>query len=198
MSFSQFNIDIYLVELFKNKKDGFFIEAGANDGVSQSNTFLLERDLKWNGILVEPNINAFNKCVKNRNCIIENKALVSFDYTNNYIEGDFDSIDFTLSMMGGCTNSHKKTTKVEAIQLSKLLKKHNIKEIDLFSIDVEGYEIDVLNGINFDEHSPNYILFESHQQLGVLVDHKEYFYNIGYKLSKVFSDNHFLYVKNKI
>ena len=67
-SYSQFNIDLYLINLFKTLEKGFFIEAGANDGFNQNNTFLLEKELKLNGLLIEPNIHAYNSCKKIRNC----------------------------------------------------------------------------------------------------------------------------------
>ena len=54
-SYSQFDIDLYLIDIFKDVKNGFFIEAGAHDGVNQSNTYLIEKVLGWNGLLVEPN-----------------------------------------------------------------------------------------------------------------------------------------------
>ena len=50
MTYSQHNIDVQLVELFKEIKNGFFIEAGAADGVSQNNTLLLEKSLGWQGL----------------------------------------------------------------------------------------------------------------------------------------------------
>ena len=46
-------------------EDGFFIECGANDGITQSYTYELEKR-NWSGILVEPSIIAFDKCVNNR------------------------------------------------------------------------------------------------------------------------------------
>lgn len=191
-SYSQFNIDIYLVNLFKDQPEGFFIEAGANDGVDQNNTFLLEKVLNWKGMLIEPNPHAFSKCSAHRNCILEKCALVPFDYEFDYIEGDFESTD---SMMGGCSNIHKKVTKAKACKLSDLLNKHNISKIDFFSIDVEGYEIEAMNGLDFETHSPSYILYEDHKHRNVEYSQKfeDYFENKNYKLHHQFSDNHYLF-----
>ena len=64
---------------FLNFRNGFFIEVGAHDGIFQSNTLSLEKDLGWTGILIEPSISAYLDCVKNRpnsKCI--NTALTSF------------------------------------------------------------------------------------------------------------------------
>lgn len=195
MSYSQFNIDLYLCELFKNSKKGFFIEAGANDGISQNNTYLLEKKLNWDGLLVEPNPHAYNICKRNRSCIVENYALVSFDYTDEYILGDFEQNSFEGSMMGGCSSIHNKKTKAKAIQLSKLLDQNNISEIDFLSIDVEGYEIEALSGIDYERHAPKHILYEDHEHRNIKYSESfnDFFIKRKYELLNKFSNNHYLY-----
>ncbi|KAB7494704.1 hypothetical protein Anas_07473 [Armadillidium nasatum] len=53
--YSQFQEGLYLLEYFKNKKNGTFIEVGALDGEFLSNTLILEKELGWTGLLIEPN-----------------------------------------------------------------------------------------------------------------------------------------------
>jgi FkbM family methyltransferase len=192
-SYSQFNIDLYLIDIFKDIKNGFFIEAGANDGVNQSNTYLIEKFLGWNGLLVEPNKHSYSKCVSNRNCFIENYALVSCDYKSDSISGDFDSIYTDESMMGGCTTKHTNNSVAKAIQLSKLLTKYNIEKVDFLSIDVEGYELNALNGLDLSIHRPKYILYEYHDQFGFIDDYEKYFTDKRYKKVHTFSSHHFLF-----
>lgn len=68
---------------------GFYIEAGANDGILQSNTLLLERSRNWSGLLVEPSTPAFEKLQTNRpNNILVNAALVD-DPTMSQVAGTF-------------------------------------------------------------------------------------------------------------
>ena len=63
----QFGQPLEVAKLFKNKKNGFFIEAGAYDGEKYSNTLLFETTLNWNGILIEPNPKYFEDLLnKNR------------------------------------------------------------------------------------------------------------------------------------
>lgn len=176
-SFALHNLDIQLLD-YIGYQNGFFIEAGANDGITQSNTYLLERDYNWTGLLVEPNQHKANECKSNRkNSIVENYALVSKNYQGDVIEGDFsnDTDQHLLSMVldqGDWVDEHlmneknrKKYTSpivsVPAITLTELLIKHNVEKIDLFSLDVEGYEISVLNGLDFNLFSPEYILVET-------------------------------------
>ena len=168
-----------LFDKYLNFSDGFFIEAGANNGVDQSNTIRLEQSFGWKGLLVEPNPHKFNECVRNRpNSICENFALVSSNYPSDTIQGDFAHTDTGNSLMGLVSDPgdffddellyYKEQRKrdceilsVPAISISDLLRKHNITNIDFFSLDVEGYEISVLNGLDFNSHRPKYFLIET-------------------------------------
>ena len=63
----QYGQALEIAKLFKNKKNGFFIEAGAYDGEVYSNTLKFEMSLNWTGLLVEPNPDAFEELLtKNR------------------------------------------------------------------------------------------------------------------------------------
>ena len=51
---SQLAQDIFVVANTTHKKNNFFVEFGATDGITISNTYLLEKELNWKGILIEP------------------------------------------------------------------------------------------------------------------------------------------------
>jgi FkbM family methyltransferase len=144
---------------------GFFIEAGGSDPYDQNNTHLLELN-GWKGLIVEPKTE-FNQSYSliRPNSIIENYVLVSSDYKESTIMGDFSHY-----MMGGVVNTHNfqnwNASSYPCITLDSLLKKHNIKEVEFFSLDVEGYEIEVLNGINFNDIFFHVIVVENHDQKG--------------------------------
>src|SRR5579872_2283862 len=68
--FSQRGQDKFLhEEIFKGKKSGFFIEIGAHDGISFSNTYYFEKYFGWTGICIEPNADIFNKLKENRSAL---------------------------------------------------------------------------------------------------------------------------------
>lgn len=158
-------------------ENGFFIEAGANDGTSQSNTALYEFEYGWTGLLVEPNPKKYFECKKRRrNSIVENYALVSDNYTDDFISGNFNEDGYAESLMamvydnGDWVDDHllehknnisNKLVEVPAITLNKLLNNHNISKINFVSLDVEGYEISVLNGFDLEKYKPDYIMIET-------------------------------------
>ncbi len=172
------NLDEKLLK-YLNFNNGFFIEAGANDGISQSNTLMYEQKFNWSGLLVEPSFIKYEECKKNRpNCIVENYALVNENYKEKTIYGDFDYFEKHQSLCGQITrkeeyfdddlkwnldekNKNSKIIEVPCATLNSILEKHNILHIDFFSLDVEGYEIEVLNGFNVQKYKPKYFLIET-------------------------------------
>lgn len=143
-----------------NKRNGFFIELGANDGLFQSNTAFFEKELNWRGILIEPSIKGFELCKKNRlNSICLNYACVSDNFKDEYVFGDFLD-NHPMGSINGNRLQNKNQNKVKAITLAKILNNYNCKNIDLLSLDTEGYELEILKGLNLNKYRPNYMLIE--------------------------------------
>ena len=91
---SQLNQDINVINYYNKKRDGFFVEIGADDGVQFSNTHLLENEYGWKGICVEPSINTFGNLIKNRNCKCYNLAV--FNKSNEILK-------FAIKNFGMCS-----------------------------------------------------------------------------------------------
>lgn len=152
-------LETKLNQLF-NKTGGFFIELGANDGLFQSNTAFLEKKMEWTGILIEPSLLGYNKCKINRpNSVCLNYACVSNDYTDEYISGDFID-NHPMGSVNGKRTNRNKLIKVKAITLEKILDEHSCVVIDFLSLDTEGYELEILKGLNLLKYRPKLLLIE--------------------------------------
>jgi FkbM family methyltransferase len=214
MTYSLHELDDKLLK-YLFYENGFFIEAGANDGISQSNTLLFEQKLKWSGILIEPNLYKANLCKINRaNSIVEHCALVSKHYSKNYIEGDFDHKDYAGSLMSmvidegdecdlnyqthkNYKKNNEKIVSVPAKTLTSILEFYKIKTIDLLSLDVEGYEISVLNGLDFLKFSPIYCLIETTTDENRINMITSYMSDKNYEVLERLSGNDFLFKLKK-
>ena len=201
------NLDKQLEE-YCNYSHGYYVELGANDGLTQSNSFYFEKKKKWNGVLIEPSPNNYLKCRDNRDS--SNKffcnACVSFDYEEEYVEMVYANL-MTIPM------SLKKDIDIESEFLNrslKYLKKNedhftfgakaktlteililadSPKIMDFLSLDVEGSEIEVLKGFDFSLYSFRFLLIESRS----IEDLKSFLLTYGYVMEKKFSQHDFLF-----
>jgi FkbM family methyltransferase len=153
------------VEILKylNFNDGVFLEVGANDGVFQSNSLALEKNQNWSGILIEASPYAYNQCLANRDNeknIIIFGALVSDEYKEKTIVGDFNG--HPMGSIGGkrLNNQANANIEVPAYTLTEVLSYFEIEKVDAMFIDVEGEELGVLHGLDFDTWSPKFFLIE--------------------------------------
>ncbi len=148
---------------YLNFKNGFYVELGANDGILQSNTKFFEQYLNWTGILIEPGKKIFEKLKINRpNNILINKCMVSNDYKYNTIKGDF-SEGCLMSSVNGERLQDNQTVEIIEVACSTLEKEfdeNKVEKINFLSLDVEGYELEVLKGINLQKYKPTYMLIE--------------------------------------
>lgn len=138
-------------------KGGVFVEAGANDGVTQSNTWFYEQYHGWSGLLVEPVPYLAALAAASRRAPVANVALGPVD---GGVLRIFES-DLTTTAVSERSEAENNVIEVPVRALSSLLDEYNISRIDLFSLDVEGFELDVLSGLDFSRHSPNAILVET-------------------------------------
>lgn len=180
----QGRVEIKILPYLKDIENGFFVEAGALDGLFMSNTKLLE-DLGWNGILVEPSAGAYAKCKENRKCIVEWAALVSKYYKSLIIYGDFfydgDKGKGAWSSIHKNNYALEQRISVPARTLDSILKQHGVSKVDLLVLDIEGYELNALKGIDFTTTEIRYIMLEVNFNDYALEDIDEYLGKFGYK-----------------
>jgi FkbM family methyltransferase len=175
-SYSQFNQDIIVLNAFHNKKNGYFVDIGANDGKTGSNSYLLEKEYDWNGICVEPLPVEFEKCKEIRDCLCYNYAIYSESNLKlNFVVSDLLSgIEDTHLIKNRKQNfidpkyfydNYNGEIIVNTKTLTDILdESYAPKYIDYLSIDVEGAEVHVLKGIDFNKYTFGMIHIEHNWQ----------------------------------
>jgi FkbM family methyltransferase len=161
-------------------RNGYYVEIGANDGISYSNTLYFERKKNWSGILVEPDKHNFRLLTKNRRKSNKffNCACVSLEFKESFIKFIYSNLmsvtindkskfdKFNTHALSGMRFLAKdeifETCLVPAMNLESILEKANAPSLmDFFSLDVEGNELDVLKGLNHIKYRFKYILIET-------------------------------------
>ena len=162
--YSQCGQDKFLNEkIFKGKKNGIFVDIGANDGITFSNTYFFEKELGWSGMCFEPLIQTFGKLKMNRSSININACASNEDKLEIFL-----SITGYGEMLSGLKNKYDPKhlqriydtnnehggnideIQVQCYDINKILIKHDFKSIDLLSVDTEGNELEILKSINYE------------------------------------------------
>ena len=171
---------------FHNKKDGFFIEAGAYDGSAHSICKWFEDTLNWTGINIEPEPRLFRSLIKNRpNCINLNCALSNENSTaellvpmklNKILRGHSTIAEHRKSKFKNVSVLHT----VDTITYTQLIENHKVSKVDLFVLDVEGHESEVLESLIACDVLPRVLAVETNKiDKNVLLDILR---PLGYKL----------------
>jgi FkbM family methyltransferase len=147
-------------------KPGYFVEFGAADGIALSNTFVLEKQFGWTGILCEPGTNWHQSLGRNRGCVIDTRCVYSVSgenvsFSENYL-GELSSITkFASPRKQGILKRTLASYQVETVSLKDLLDFHKAPErIEFLSIDTEGSEFEILSAFDFQSYTFGVICVE--------------------------------------
>ena len=164
---SQLQQDLFVLGMLGCKRNGYFVEFGATDGISLSNTFLLESKFGWTGILAEPALKWRGELLKNRPlseisdlCVWKTSGeRINFRETEQTELSTLEA--FRSSDAHRNDRSKGSVYEVETISLEDLLVSLNApRTIDFLSIDTEGSEFDILESFNFEAYNFSVIVCE--------------------------------------
>lgn len=158
--------DIFVISSTDGKREGFFVEFGATDGVSLSNTYLLETAFGWSGILAEParcwhsSLLSNRACSKDLRCVwSKSDARIAFNETK---AAEFSTINsFSELDKHASSRVDGRAYTVETVSLVDLLNQHNAPNvIDYLSVDTEGSEFEILRHFDFNYYRIKIITIE--------------------------------------
>ncbi len=201
------NLDKKL-ERYLPERNGVFVELGANNGIDQSNTLYFEKYKGWSGVLVEPVLHNYFLCRGNRS--LKNKifcnACVSFEYKERFVpiayanlmttplieKSDIGEKERHLERGRQFLKDHEDIVifGAAAKTLNDILLESDVPEcIDLLSLDVEGGELEVLQGVDLTKFSFRYMCIECRD-----IDRmRSYLHDHGYELIEQLSEHDYLF-----
>ena len=187
-NYSQFDEDLFLVNFFKDKKKGKFVDLGAFHPIRYNNTYLLYKK-GWSGTNVDLNpaaIDMFN-IVRTRD---DNKCALISDVSNIekivYYEHNFSAVNSLI-----LTEELKKVLKEKMPMISKTFTDLVNHDFDFLNIDLEGHDYEVLKNIDLKKYRPKLICIEI---LENSVDKEKifsYMENNNFKLNKIYKVSYF-------
>ncbi|HYC48196.1 MAG TPA: FkbM family methyltransferase [Burkholderiales bacterium] len=160
--------DLYVAHRLRDKRSGWFVEFGAMDGITLSNTYYLETALGWNGIVAEPMPMWHAALAQNRRARIDRRCVwwesgktLDFVASNKYPElssiAEFAQDDYQAAQRAVDAT----TISVDTVSLNDLLAEHGApRDIDYLSIDTEGSELDILAAFDFERFRVSVITVE--------------------------------------
>jgi FkbM family methyltransferase len=170
-------------EFFKRKRDGFFVEVGANDPYSGSQTWLLEKN-GWRGVLVEPQAALCEKLRQGR----KNSQVFQVACSSPGREGEatlnlgpHSGVSTLENQIDAQGTQFVGEERVKVTTLDKVLGEANAPAIDFLSMDVEGHEVEVMRGFDFGKYRPSLILIEDN---AYTMNKHRFLAQHGYKLVK--------------
>lgn len=180
--------DIFVLAIKGFKKSGFFVEFGLMDGIYASNTYVLEKEFEWNGIVCEPAKVFHDKVRANRSCVIDYRAVTG--HSGDVVE--FKETDSNLGLSSIVEYSNDMHTQARArstgavydvttVSLNDLLEEHQAPhEIDYISIDTEGAELPVIESFDFSKYQVDIFTIEHNYVHDIRKRINEIMYAQGY------------------
>lgn len=160
--------DFFVLDKLCYKKQGFFVDIGAADGITGSNTFILEKFYKWNGICIDPNPALLKSLCGSRDVIISDLCvykdtgqILPFKYLNDPTQFYGWNLRAGLEECIQDTAVNLNTINVLTVSLNDLLKLYRAPvDIDYISIDTEGSEYEILSTFDFSKYNVKIITVE--------------------------------------
>ena len=187
------SLKIQLESFYEDLNQWSFIQVGACDGIRGDPIHDMILQYNWNGILIEPITEVFEKLCENYskfdNLIFENVAIhpskKNMDLFYYPKDNSLTSFNRKVRKLKKIAKSKIQKIKVDCMSLNNIIKKYDIDHIDLLQIDTEGFDYSVIRSLDFNLIKPSNIHFEFHLlRKEELKECKKYLSSMGYIRSK--------------
>ncbi len=191
--------DAWVVECLNFKREGFFLDFGAFDGITISNTYALEKDLGWRGICVEPNPRYYAQACECRSSITVNVALwpkscETLRFVDAHGLSAIESFKDSDINAGRRAKAIKAVIEVDTLNPNELLARFNAPTlIDFLSLDVEGAEYDVLSALDLEKYSVALMAVEHNHDAPRQKQIRDYLARFGYEVVQNRNDDFFFH-----
>ena len=157
--YAQLSQDLLVLAVTDSKTNGYFVEFGTMDGRFASNTYLLEKEYGWTGILAEPAKKFHEAISHNRSCHVDHRAVTDHTgdrlrfqemSTDEGMSGLVDFFDEKEMHFRRRSQTPSEFYDVETVTLDDLLDHYQAPDhIDYISVDTEGSEPAILGSFDF-------------------------------------------------
>ena len=167
-SYAMNNEDTAVLNYFKDRKNGFYVDVGCYHPIHRNNTHLLHKQ-NWSGINIDTSqfsIDLFNYMRPkdlNYNCAISDKN----ENIKLFYQKELSQLSTTeKGQAESVFQGNIKEKEMQAFTLDEVLNRDRYKKskIDFLDIDVEGTDLKVLKGLSFDKFKPELICIEIHEK----------------------------------
>jgi FkbM family methyltransferase len=155
---AQFFQDLWVLFELGDKRGGYFVEFGASDAESLSNSWLLEQHHAWRGVLAEPNPVNHSSLMASRRAELDTRCVYASTGLTMEFHATDDPVLSTLAQFSdrdfhASARTARQSIAVETVSLDDLLDDHRAPStIDYLSVDTEGSEYDILAAYSFKRH----------------------------------------------
>jgi FkbM family methyltransferase len=170
---SQICQDIFCVLAHHEKRNGFFVEVGVGTGTSISNTYLLEKNFGWTGLLVEPCRSFHDSISRDRSAKLDTRAASSRDsgeiqFHEAIGDGEFSFSDNAKTSLEKAQVKMATTSyAVPTTTLNRIFAEQAVPgKIDFLSLDTEGSELDILRGLDLSKYQIGAMCIEHNNRQG--------------------------------
>jgi len=168
-------------------ENGYFLDLAAADGITHSNTYVLEKHFGWGGLCIEPNPAFYNQLLQNRDCLADSSVvsdkheILKFRIDNGQLGGIVAEDTDNSMQIRGDQLPNAQIISLEAKTINEILAQNDApKQIDYFSLDIEGSEERVISTLDFSSYQFKCITIERPTR----------------KVNEVLFDNGYIFVRN--